>query len=166
MSVRLDVSALDYTILAIYFAVVLGIGAVARLAIKTDIDFFLSGRSLRGAMADEAPQPFRPPGDMPSTGATDEEEANLARNANRFDIRRIIGALFVVYGVILVVTGVFGDTTVKNKADGINVNLWVGLAMLAFAIFMIAWALIRPTVAEPPETRGEGSGRIRRAPAT
>ena len=46
MSVRLDVSALDYTILAIYFAVVLGIGAVARLAIKTDIDFFLSGRSL------------------------------------------------------------------------------------------------------------------------
>jgi SSS family solute:Na+ symporter len=46
VSVRLDVSALDYTILAIYFAVVLGIGAVARLAIKTDLDFFLSGRSL------------------------------------------------------------------------------------------------------------------------
>jgi SSS family solute:Na+ symporter len=43
---RLDASALDYTILAIYFAVVLGIGLVARLAIKTDIDFFLSGRSL------------------------------------------------------------------------------------------------------------------------
>jgi cation transport ATPase len=117
-------------------------------------------------MADQPPQPFRPPGDMPSTGATDEEEANLARNANRFDIRRIIGALFVVYGVILVVVGVVGSTAVKNKADGINVNLWVGLAMLAFAIFMIAWALIRPTAPEPPETRGEGSGRIRRAPAT
>jgi SSS family solute:Na+ symporter len=43
---RLDVSALDYGILALYFAVVLGIGLVARLAIKTDIDFFLSGRSL------------------------------------------------------------------------------------------------------------------------
>src|SRR6476469_2288150 len=43
---RLDVSALDYTILALYFVVVLGIGLVARLAIKTDIDFFLSGRSL------------------------------------------------------------------------------------------------------------------------
>src|SRR2546421_5123075 len=43
---RLDVSALDYTILAIYFLVVLGIGVVARLTIKTDIDFFLSGRSL------------------------------------------------------------------------------------------------------------------------
>ena len=43
---RLDASALDYTILAMYFVVVLGIGLVARLAIKTDIDFFLSGRSL------------------------------------------------------------------------------------------------------------------------
>jgi SSS family solute:Na+ symporter len=43
---RLDPSALDYAILAIYFAVVLGIGAVARLTVKTDVDFFLSGRSL------------------------------------------------------------------------------------------------------------------------
>src|ERR1700761_6511810 len=43
---KLDVSALDYTILAIYFLVVLGIGAVARLSIKTDVDYFLSGRSL------------------------------------------------------------------------------------------------------------------------
>src|SRR4051812_19289576 len=42
----LNASALDYTILAIYFMVVLGIGAVARLSIKTDLDFFLSGRSL------------------------------------------------------------------------------------------------------------------------
>ncbi|MBV9837548.1 MAG: sodium:solute symporter family protein [Solirubrobacterales bacterium] len=33
-------------ILASYFMVVLGIGFVARLSIKTDVDFFLSGRSL------------------------------------------------------------------------------------------------------------------------
>src|SRR3954463_7339291 len=43
---RLNPSALDYAILAIYFVVVLGIGLVARLQIKTDLDFFLSGRSL------------------------------------------------------------------------------------------------------------------------
>jgi SSS family solute:Na+ symporter len=42
----LHATALDYTILGVYFAVVLGIGLVARLTIKTDIDFFLSGRSL------------------------------------------------------------------------------------------------------------------------
>src|SRR5438477_3180884 len=43
---RLHPGTVDYIILAIYFAVVLGIGFVARLAIKTDLDFFLSGRSL------------------------------------------------------------------------------------------------------------------------
>ena len=43
---RLDASALDYAIIAIYFLVVLGIGAVARLSVKTDVDFFLSGRAL------------------------------------------------------------------------------------------------------------------------
>src|SRR5581483_2623664 len=33
-------------IMGVYFVVVLGIGFVARLFIKTDVDFFLSGRSL------------------------------------------------------------------------------------------------------------------------
>ncbi|HEX8975211.1 MAG TPA: sodium:solute symporter family protein [Solirubrobacteraceae bacterium] len=43
---RLHPSTVDYVILAIYFVVVLGIGFIARLSIKTDLDFFLSGRSL------------------------------------------------------------------------------------------------------------------------
>jgi solute:Na+ symporter, SSS family len=43
---RLHPGTIDYVILAIYFVVVLGIGFIARLAIKTDLDFFLSGRSL------------------------------------------------------------------------------------------------------------------------
>ncbi|MEA2199256.1 MAG: solute:Na+ symporter, family [Solirubrobacteraceae bacterium] len=45
-TVGIHASTLDYGILAIYFMVVLGIGAVAKLTIKTDIDYFLSGRSL------------------------------------------------------------------------------------------------------------------------
>jgi solute:Na+ symporter, SSS family len=43
---RLDLSAVDYAIIAVYFLVVLGIGAVARLSVKNDVDFFLSGRTL------------------------------------------------------------------------------------------------------------------------
>ncbi len=43
---RIDASALDYAIIAIYFVVVLGIGFAARRLVKTDLDFFLSGRSL------------------------------------------------------------------------------------------------------------------------
>jgi hypothetical protein len=103
---------------------------------------------------------------MASTGATEEDEIEAAKAANRFDIRRLIGGVFVVYGLILVALGLLGSAGSKHKAAGINVNLWTGLGMLVFAALMIFWALSRPTVPEPPETRGQGSGRIRRAPAT
>jgi hypothetical protein len=103
---------------------------------------------------------------MEPTGATDEDEIKAARAANRFDIRRIIGGLFILYSLILIALGLFGSSHVKNKAAGINVDLWTGLAMLVFGALMVFWALARPTQPEPSETRGEGSGRIRRAPAT
>jgi hypothetical protein len=103
---------------------------------------------------------------VPPTGATDEEEIESARTANRFDIRRLIGALFVLYGLILVALGIFASHAVKTKAAGININLWTGLGMLVFGALMIFWAYVRPVQPEPSETRGEGSGRIRRAPAT
>jgi hypothetical protein len=103
---------------------------------------------------------------MAPTGATDEEEIKAAKAANRFDIRRLIGGLFALYGLILVILGLVGSHTIKTKAAGINVDLWTGLAMLVFAALMIFWALSKPVMPEPEETRGEGSGRIRRAPAT
>ncbi len=103
---------------------------------------------------------------LPSTGATDEEEVEVARTANKFDIRRLIGGLFVLYALILLALGIFGSHAMKTKAAGININLWTGLGMLIFGLLMIFWALARPVAPEPPETRGEGSGRIRRAPAT
>ncbi|MEU8183810.1 sodium:solute symporter family protein [Micromonospora sp. NPDC049044] len=43
---RLDMNGLDYLILALYFVTVLGVGVAARRAIRTSVDFFLSGRSL------------------------------------------------------------------------------------------------------------------------
>src|SRR4051812_4616922 len=110
--------------------------------------------------------PFRGPGSGESAGIEDEDEARAARIANRFDIRRIIGGVFLLYGVILTIVGIVGDAHVKNKAAGINVNLWTGIAMLIVGALMVFWALTRPVAEEPPETRGEGSGRIRRAPAT
>jgi hypothetical protein len=97
---------------------------------------------------------------------TDEEEERAARLANRFDIRRLIGGLFALYGVVLVIVGIAGSHNVKNKAAGINIDLWTGLGLLVFAAVMLLWAFARPVRPEPPETRGAGSGRIRRAPAT
>jgi hypothetical protein len=106
------------------------------------------------------------PDPLAPTGATDEEEIRAARMANRFDIRRLIGGLFLLYGIVLTAMGIFGTSHVKNKADGVNIDLWTGLGLLVFAVLMIVWALARPVRPEPPETRGRGSGRIRRAPAT
>jgi hypothetical protein len=103
---------------------------------------------------------------MASTGATEEEEARAARAANKFDIRRLIGGLFCLYALILIALGIFGSYNIKNKAAGINVDLWTGLGMLVFGGLMIFWALSRPVMPEPTETRGEGSGRIGQAPAT
>jgi hypothetical protein len=117
-------------------------------------------------------RPFGVPGtssadeSLAPTGRTDEEEIAAARAANRFDIRRLIGGLFVLYSLILIVLGLFGSSQIKHKAAGINVDLWTGIGMLVFGALMIFWALSRPTLPEPPETRGQGSGRIRRAPAT
>jgi len=102
---------------------------------------------------------------MAPTGATDEEEVEAARAANKFDIRRLIGALFILYSLILIALGIFGSHHIKNKAAGINVDLWTGLGMLVFGALMLVWAFTRPVMPEPPETRGQGSGRLRRAPA-
>src|SRR4051812_50076591 len=107
----------------------------------------------------EPQQPFG----APQTDIAAEDEERAARAANRFDIRRIIGGVFVLYGVILVVVGIVGSHHTKVKADGININLWAGLGMLIFGALMITWALLRPVEPEPPETRGQGSGRLRRA---
>jgi hypothetical protein len=79
----------------------------------------------------------------------DLDEVTAARVANRFDIRRIIGGLFVLYGVVLIVTGVVGSDDVKNKAAGINVDLWTGLGMLVVGVLMIFWALSRPVARVP-----------------
>lgn len=43
---RLDASWVDYVIVAVYFAFVLGIGWAAKSKVSSSIDFFLSGRSL------------------------------------------------------------------------------------------------------------------------
>ncbi|MCW2847687.1 MAG: Na+/galactose cotransporter [Marmoricola sp.] len=43
---RLDANWVDYLIVALYFAFVIGIGVMAKRSVSTSIDFFLSGRSL------------------------------------------------------------------------------------------------------------------------
>ena len=46
--------------------------------------------------------------------------------ANLFDLRRIIGGLFVVYGLLLTLLGLFDSQEEIDKAAGVNINLWAG----------------------------------------
>ena len=77
-----------------------------------------------------------------------EEEATSsdreARAANLFDLRRIIGGLFAIYGVILFILGLTASQKEIDKAAGWNLNLWVGLAMIVVAAIFIGWAMARP----------------------
>jgi xanthine/uracil/vitamin C permease (AzgA family) len=79
---------------------------------------------------------------------SDQEEQGTgtreAQAANLFDLRRIIGGLFVLYGVVLTIVGLGDSDAEIEKAAGVHINLWAGLGMLALGLFFIAWALLRP----------------------
>lgn len=68
------------------------------------------------------------------------------KKAGLFDVRNIIGALLCVYGVILLLASIGTSEAEKAKADGINANLWVGIAMLVVGALMIFWGVTRPIV--------------------
>ncbi len=68
----------------------------------------------------------------------------LALMAALLDLRIVIGGLFVIYGVILTITGLIDGEKVKAKAQGVDINLWVGLAMLVFGLCFLVWSMIRP----------------------
>jgi hypothetical protein len=92
-----------------------------------------------------------------SEQVTDKARSSDARAADLFDIRRIIGGLFVVYGLLLTILGIFASQEDIDRAAGANVNLWTGLAMLVFGILMIAWALLRPLGQELAQSRGDSA---------
>ena len=51
--------------------------------------------------------------------------------ARGFDVRTVIGLLLGVYGVVLLLMGLFATSEEElTKADGVNLNLWTGLGML------------------------------------
>ena len=66
-----------------------------------------------------------------------------------FDIRNVIGSLLTIYGVILLLMGLFGDPEV-DKTGGPNANLWAGIVLLVIGGTFIAWGVLRPVVPDAP----------------
>ena len=72
--------------------------------------------------------------------------------AKLFDIRIMIGGLFVVYGVMLTVAGFFTTDAELAKAADINMNLWLGLGMLVLGVLFLVWAKVNPNRPEANPT--------------
>lgn len=67
-----------------------------------------------------------------------------------FDLRAVIGLLFVVYGLVLTVLGIIGETPEElAKAGGLALNLTTGIVMLVVGIGFYVWAFVKPPM--PPE---------------
>ncbi len=75
---------------------------------------------------------------------SEHDSSREEQAANLFDLRRIIGGLFVALGVLLIVLGLFDSQEEIDKAAGVNINLWGGIGMLLMGLFFVAWALLRP----------------------
>ena len=76
----------------------------------------------------------------------------MARRAGLFDLRGVLALLFTIYGVVVTLMGIFATTEEDlRKSGGININLWMGLGMLATAGLFALWQALRP-LAVPGET--------------
>lgn len=76
---------------------------------------------------------------------TTQPEKRERRLAELFDIRTVIGALFAIYGIVCLITGIVDFSAADStKAGGINVNLWAGIGLLVVAAIFIVWSLTKP----------------------
>jgi len=66
------------------------------------------------------------------------------------DIKIPIGLMFAILGVMLTIFGIAtgSDVELYQKSLGINVNLWTGLFMLAFGVFMLILSKLTKTEKE------------------
>jgi hypothetical protein len=82
---------------------------------------------------------------------TEFSEDQVEKAASLLDIRKIIGGLLGVYGLLLLGAGLFASEADKEKAAGVNINLWVSLALLLASVLFIVWGFTRPLVDELEE---------------
>ena len=85
--------------------------------------------------------------EIPDTGT----EAPQSAAAKLFDLRVLIGGLFLVYGIMLTVAGLFTSPKNLAKASHININLWMGIGMLIISAFFLVWWRLRPLQREQPQ---------------
>jgi len=81
------------------------------------------------------------------------QDTKTKKAARLFDVRLVIGGLFTIYGVIVTLIGLFDNHSEIEKAQGVRINLWMGLGMLVVGLLMLLWLRLNPP--KPVETTEE-----------
>ncbi|MFK4147953.1 sodium:solute symporter family protein [Streptomyces sp. NPDC004065] len=134
---RLPTNGLDYTILGIYFAVVLGIGFAARHSVKTSLDFFLSGRSLPAWITGLA---------FVSANLAATEILGMAANSAQYGAYTVhwywIGAIPAMVFLGLVMMPFYYGSKVRSVPEFLLLRFDKGAHLLSSVLFAFAAVLI------------------------
>lgn len=57
-----------------------------------------------------------------------------------FDLRKPIGLMFSLFGLILIATGLLSPPQTNEVSLGINMNLWWGIVELVFGAAMLGFS--------------------------
>ena len=66
--------------------------------------------------------------------------------ARMLDLRTYICLLFLIFGVIVTILGISPSQPELDRAAGVNINLFAGIAMLILSIAMGLWAWFIPPI--------------------
>lgn len=63
----------------------------------------------------------------------------------QLDIRLPMGLLFALEGFIILLYGLFSNPSIYVKSENMNINLWWGLVITVFGLFLLllAWNKMR-----------------------
>jgi hypothetical protein len=87
------------------------------------------------------------------------EDTKAKKVSRLFDVRLVIGGLFTVYGVLVTVLGLFDSHAEIEKAQGVRINLWMGLGMLVLGLLMLLWLRLNPLpTPEPTDNAAADAG--------
>lgn len=82
--------------------------------------------------------------------SAEQRQGDKPHTAGAFDIRSLIALLIGIYGVVLIIVGAVNHSDSDlTKSNGVNINLWTGIAMVVVAAAMQTWAILRPVIVPP-----------------
>ncbi len=92
------------------------------------------------------------------------------RRARLLDLRFVISLMFAIFGILVTIAGLTAPPDQIERAAGINISLWTGLAMLALSAGMGLWLVLAPPdvpeghVVDESDLEGGTSGQPPAAP--